>query len=117
MFLGAIASTGINTFFGPAASLVGQDDNTLAACKGFSLRSVLSTCSPFHWFVPLEIVILYPHIHYPYSHGLDNILESWPSCSAVSPSVLPWHSVSPIAYVPNNDPKRKCDDVPLPKHL
>ncbi|KAG8682658.1 plasma membrane H+-ATPase, partial [Ceratobasidium sp. 394] len=71
---GVVISTGGNTFFGRAASLVGQDDDTtghlqkiLAQIGSFCLVSI-------GLFVLLEIVILYPRFHYSYRRGLDNIL-------------------------------------------
>uniref|UniRef100_A0A0W0G5M3 Plasma membrane ATPase n=1 Tax=Moniliophthora roreri TaxID=221103 RepID=A0A0W0G5M3_MONRR len=71
---GVVISTGANTFFGRAASLVGQDDDTtghlqkiLAQIGSFCLVSI-------GLFVVLEIVILYPAFHYTYRRGLDNIL-------------------------------------------
>ncbi|EIN08166.1 plasma-membrane proton-e [Punctularia strigosozonata HHB-11173 SS5] len=71
---GVVISTGPNTFFGRAASLVGQDDDTtghlqkiLAQIGSFCLISI-------GLFVLLEIVILYPAFHYTYRRGLDNIL-------------------------------------------
>ncbi|CAE6386857.1 unnamed protein product [Rhizoctonia solani] len=71
---GVVISTGGNTFFGRAASLVGQDDDTtghlqkiLAQIGSFCLVSI-------GLFVLLEIVILYPRFHYSYRCGLDNIL-------------------------------------------
>ncbi|KAH7345401.1 hypothetical protein B0J17DRAFT_564259 [Rhizoctonia solani] len=71
---GVVISTGGNTFFGRAASLVGQDDDTtghlqkiLAQIGSFCLVSI-------GLFVVLEIVILYPRFHYTYRRGLDNIL-------------------------------------------
>ncbi|KAK7021921.1 hypothetical protein VNI00_017150 [Paramarasmius palmivorus] len=71
---GVVISTGANTFFGRAASLVGQDDDTtghlqkiLAQIGSFCLVSI-------GLFVVLEIVILYPAFHYSYRRGLDNIL-------------------------------------------
>jgi H+-transporting ATPase len=71
---GVVISTGANTFFGRAASLVGQDDDTtghlqkiLAQIGSFCLISI-------GFFVILEIVILYPAFHYTYRRGLDDIL-------------------------------------------
>ncbi|KAG9081802.1 plasma membrane H+-ATPase, partial [Ceratobasidium sp. 370] len=71
---GVVISTGGNTFFGRAASLVSQDDDAtghlqkiLAQIGSFCLVSI-------GLFVLLEIVVLYPRLHYSYRRGLDNIL-------------------------------------------
>ncbi|CAE6358520.1 unnamed protein product, partial [Rhizoctonia solani] len=71
---GVVISAGGNTFFGRAASLVGQDDDTtghlqkiLAQIGSFCLVSI-------GLFVLLEIIILYPCFHYSHRRGLDNIL-------------------------------------------
>ncbi|KAK1230065.1 hypothetical protein PQX77_006881 [Marasmius sp. AFHP31] len=71
---GVVISTGANTFFGRAASLVGQDDDTTG-----HLQKILAQIGSFcliaiGLFIFLEIVILYPHYHYSYRRGLDNIL-------------------------------------------
>jgi H+-transporting ATPase len=71
---GVVISTGPNTFFGRAASLVGQDDDTTG-----HLQQILAQIGSFCLiaigiFVVLEIVILYPVFHYTYRRGLDNIL-------------------------------------------
>ncbi|KIY66658.1 plasma membrane H+-transporting ATPase [Cylindrobasidium torrendii FP15055 ss-10] len=71
---GVVISTGPNTFFGRAASLVGQDDDTTG-----HLQKVLAQIGSFCLvaigiFVLLEIVILYPKFHYTYRRGLDDIL-------------------------------------------
>ncbi|KAF9788221.1 plasma membrane H+-transporting ATPase [Thelephora terrestris] len=71
---GVVISTGANTFFGRAASLVGQDDDTTG-----HLQKILAQIGSFCLvtigiFVVLEIVVLYPAYHYSYRDGLDNIL-------------------------------------------
>src|SRR5258706_3130459 len=71
---GVVISTGPNTFFGRAASLVGQDDDTTG-----HLQMILAQIGSFCLvvigiFVVLEIVILYPVYPYSYRAGLDNIL-------------------------------------------
>ncbi|KIO19126.1 hypothetical protein M407DRAFT_245531 [Tulasnella calospora MUT 4182] len=71
---GVVIATGANTFFGRAASLVGQDDDTTG-----HLQKILAQIGSFCLvaigiFVLLEIVILYPAFHYSYRRGLDNIL-------------------------------------------
>ncbi|WWC62912.1 plasma-membrane proton-efflux P-type ATPase [Kwoniella dejecticola CBS 10117] len=69
-----VISTGPNTFFGRAATLVGQDNDqtghlqmVLARIGSFCLVSI-------GIFVVLEIVILYPRFHYTYRRGLNSIL-------------------------------------------
>ena len=71
---GVVISTGPNTFFGRAASLVGQDDDTTG-----HLQKILAQIGSFclvtiGTFVLLEILVLYPAYHYTYRDGLDNIL-------------------------------------------
>lgn len=71
---GVVISTGPNTFFGRAASLVGQDDDTTG-----HLQKILAQIGSFCLvaigiFVILEILILYAAFHYSYRRGLDNIL-------------------------------------------
>ncbi|KAH8113836.1 plasma-membrane proton-e [Phellopilus nigrolimitatus] len=71
---GVVISTGGNTFFGRAASLVGQDDDStghlqkiLAQIGAFCLVSI-------GFFVLAEILVLYPAYHYTYRRGLNDIL-------------------------------------------
>jgi H+-transporting ATPase len=71
---GVVISTGANTFFGRAASLVGQDDDTTG-----HLQKILAQIGSFCLvsigiFVVLEIVVLYPRFHYTYRRGLNDIL-------------------------------------------
>jgi H+-transporting ATPase len=71
---GIVIATGPNTFFGRAASLVGQDDDSTG-----HLQKILAQIGSFCLiaigvFVFLEIVILYPKFHYTYRRGLDDIL-------------------------------------------
>jgi len=73
---GIVIATGPNTFFGRAASLVGQDDDSTG-----HLQKILFLIGSFCLisigiFVLLEILILYPDPHYGYTYrrGLDNIL-------------------------------------------
>lgn len=71
---GIVISTGPNTFFGRAATLVGQDNDQVG-----HLQMVLARIGSFCLvsigiFVVLEIVILYPKFKYSYRDGLDNIL-------------------------------------------
>ncbi|KAK1925711.1 plasma membrane H+ ATPase [Papiliotrema laurentii] len=71
---GVVISTGPNTFFGRAATLVGQDNDqtghlqmVLARIGSFCLVSI-------GIFVLLEILILYADFRYSYRRGLNNIL-------------------------------------------
>lgn len=71
---GIVISTGPNTFFGRAATLVGQDNDqtghlqmVLARIGSFCLVSI-------GIFVLLEILILYADFRYSYRRGLNNIL-------------------------------------------
>jgi len=71
---GVVISTGANTFFGRAATLVGSDDDTTG-----HLQKILAQIGSFclvviGTFVLLEILVLYPAFHYSYRQGLDNIL-------------------------------------------
>lgn len=71
---GVVISTGPNTFFGRAASLVGADD----ASTGH-LQMILAQIGSFCLvvigiFVVLEILVQYPAFKYSYRDGLDNIL-------------------------------------------
>jgi H+-transporting ATPase len=71
---GIVISTGPNTFFGRAATLVGQDNDqtghlqmVLAQIGSFCLISI-------GIFVLLEMVVLYADYRYAYRRGLNNIL-------------------------------------------
>ncbi|KAJ7193551.1 hypothetical protein GGX14DRAFT_477986 [Mycena pura] len=71
---GVVISTGANTFFGRAASLVGQDDDTTG-----HLQKILAQIGSFCLvaigiFVVAEILVLYAGFRYTYRRGLDNIL-------------------------------------------
>jgi H+-transporting ATPase len=71
---GVVISTGANTFFGRAASLVGQDDDTTG-----HLQKILAQIGSFCLitigiFVIAEIFCLYAGFRYQYRRGLDNIL-------------------------------------------
>ncbi|KAJ7804066.1 hypothetical protein B0H14DRAFT_2886004 [Mycena olivaceomarginata] len=72
---GVVISTGANTFFGRAASLVGQDDDTTG-----HLQKILAQIGSFCLvaigiFVIAEILVLYAGFRYSYRRGLDNILQ------------------------------------------
>lgn len=71
---GVVISTGANTFFGRAASLVGQDDDSTG-----HLQKILAQIGTFCLvtigiFVLAEILCLYAGFRYRYRRGLDNIL-------------------------------------------
>ncbi|KDQ54399.1 hypothetical protein JAAARDRAFT_38563 [Jaapia argillacea MUCL 33604] len=71
---GVVISTGPNTFFGRAAGLVGQDDDTTG-----HLQKILAQIGSFCLvsigiFVIAEILVLYAGFRYNYRRGLDNIL-------------------------------------------
>ncbi|KAF6744159.1 hypothetical protein DFP72DRAFT_1035953 [Ephemerocybe angulata] len=71
---GIVISTGPNTFFGRAASLVGQDDETTG-----HLQKILAKIGSFCLvtigiFVLAEIFCLYAGFRYRYRRGLNNIL-------------------------------------------
>ncbi|KAF9479339.1 plasma membrane H+-transporting ATPase [Pholiota conissans] len=71
---GVVISTGPNTFFGRAASLVGQDDDTTG-----HLQKVLAQIGTFCLvtigiFVIAEIFVLYAGFRFQYRRGLNNIL-------------------------------------------
>ncbi|CCM02138.1 uncharacterized protein FIBRA_04215 [Fibroporia radiculosa] len=71
---GVVISTGANTFFGRAASLVGQDDDTTG-----HLQKILAQIGSFCLisigiFVIAEIFCLYAGFRYNYRRGLNDIL-------------------------------------------
>ncbi|EAU89252.1 plasma membrane H(+)-ATPase 1 [Coprinopsis cinerea okayama7 len=71
---GVVISTGPNTFFGRAASLVGQDDDSTG-----HLQRILAYIGSFCLvtigiFVIAEIFVLYAGFRYQYRRGLNNIL-------------------------------------------
>ncbi|KAH7098873.1 plasma membrane H+-transporting ATPase [Auriculariales sp. MPI-PUGE-AT-0066] len=71
---GVVISTGANTFFGRAASLVGQDDDTTG-----HLQKILAQIGSFCLvvigiFVIAELCVLFGGFRYKYRRGLDNIL-------------------------------------------
>ncbi|KAJ7194595.1 plasma membrane H+-transporting ATPase [Mycena pura] len=71
---GVVIATGVNTFFGRAASLVGLDDDSTG-----HLQKILAQIGSFclvviGLFVVAEILVLYAGFRYDYRRGLDNIL-------------------------------------------
>ncbi|KAF8546022.1 hypothetical protein OG21DRAFT_1491664 [Imleria badia] len=72
---GVVISTGANTFFGRAASLVGQDDDTTG-----HLQKILAQIGSFCLvsigiFVVAEILILYAGFKYNYRRGLTCVIK------------------------------------------
>ncbi|KAI0028562.1 plasma-membrane proton-e [Vararia minispora EC-137] len=71
---GVVIATGPNTFFGRAASLVGQDDDSTG-----HLQRILALIGSFCLvvigiFVLAEILVLYAGFRWSYRRGLNNIL-------------------------------------------
>ncbi|KAJ6536698.1 hypothetical protein DFH09DRAFT_1249792 [Mycena vulgaris] len=71
---GIVISTGANTFFGRATSLVGLEDDSTG-----HLQKILTQIGSFCLvvigiFVLAEILVLYAGFRYSYRRGLDNIL-------------------------------------------
>ncbi|TFY52141.1 hypothetical protein EVG20_g10688, partial [Dentipellis fragilis] len=71
---GVVISTGANTFFGRAASLVGQDDDSTG-----HLQKILAQIGTFCLvvigiFIVAEILVLYAGFRFSYREGLDNLL-------------------------------------------
>ncbi|KAG0744730.1 hypothetical protein G6F57_008084 [Rhizopus arrhizus] len=69
-----VIGTGLNTFFGRAAKLVGE-----AGDETGHLQSILAKIGNFclcsiGLFLVLEILIMYPRFHYAYRDGIDNLL-------------------------------------------
>lgn len=69
-----VISTGANTFFGRAAALVGQDDDSTGHLQKVLARIGLFCIVSIVIFVVLEIIILYAVHRYSYRRGIDNIL-------------------------------------------
>lgn len=71
---GIVIATGPNTFFGRAATLVGQDNDQVGHLQQVLARIGTFCLVSIGIFVLLEILILYADFRYPYRRGLDNIL-------------------------------------------
>jgi H+-transporting ATPase len=71
---GVVISTGANTFFGRAASLVGQDDDTTGHLQKILAQIGLFCLGTIGIFVLIEIPILYADFKFSYRDGLDSIL-------------------------------------------
>lgn len=69
-----VISTGANTFFGRAASLVGQDDDSTGHLQKVLAQIGLFCLVSIGIFVVAEILVLYAGFRYSYRRGLDNIL-------------------------------------------
>ncbi|GAB5589001.1 hypothetical protein Unana1_03901 [Umbelopsis nana] len=69
-----VIGTGLNTFFGRAAKLVGDAGDDMG-----HLQIILAKIGNFCMctigiFLVLELVIMYPAFHYDYRRGIDNLL-------------------------------------------
>ncbi|KAI9323117.1 E1-E2 ATPase-domain-containing protein [Dichotomocladium elegans] len=69
-----VTGTGINTFFGRAAKLVGEAGDDVG-----HLQTILTKIGNFclisiGLFVVVEILVMYPAFHYSYRRGIDNLL-------------------------------------------
>lgn len=71
---GVVISTGPNTFFGRAATLIGSDDDTTGHLQQVLSRIGLFCMVTIGLFIVLEILILYAGFRYKYRRGIDNIL-------------------------------------------
>ncbi len=71
---GVVISTGPNTFFGRAATLVGQDNDQTGHLQMVLARIGTFCLVSIGIFVLLEILILYAAFRYSYRRGLNNIL-------------------------------------------
>ncbi|KAL7416405.1 plasma membrane H+ ATPase [Mrakia frigida] len=71
---GIVISTGANTFFGRAATLVGEDNDSTGHLQRVLAKIGLFCMVSIGIFVLLEILILYADFRYSYRDGLDNIL-------------------------------------------
>nr|CAC59705.1 putative plasmamembrane (H+)-ATPase [Ustilago maydis] len=71
---GVVISTGPNTFFGRAATLIGSDDDTTGHLQQVLSRIGLFCMVTIGLFIVLEILILYAGFRYRYRRGIDNIL-------------------------------------------
>ncbi|CAA7261198.1 unnamed protein product [Cyclocybe aegerita] len=69
-----VLSTGPNTFFGRAASLVGPEDDATNRLRNF-IAQIASFCLIITGiFVVAEILVLYASFHFPYRWGLSSII-------------------------------------------
>ncbi|KAN0065075.1 hypothetical protein ACQY0O_001570 [Thecaphora frezii] len=71
---GVVISTGPNTFFGRAATLIGSDDDSTGHLQKVLSRIGLFCMVTIGVFIVLEILILYAGFRYRYRRGIDNIL-------------------------------------------
>ncbi|WVQ73411.1 plasma-membrane proton-efflux P-type ATPase [Cryptococcus sp. DSM 104548] len=71
---GIVIATGPNTFFGRAATLVGQDNDQTGHLQMVLARIGTFCLVSIGIFVLLEILILYADFRYSYRRGLNNIL-------------------------------------------
>ena len=71
---GVVICAGANTFFGHAASLVSQDDDSTGHLQKI-LAQIASFCLvSIGIFIVTEIFVLYAGFRYEYHRGLNNIL-------------------------------------------
>lgn len=71
---GVVIATGVNTFFGRAATLVGADDDSTGHLQKILAYIGLFCLVSIGIFVALELIILYGAYRYRYRRGMDNIL-------------------------------------------
>ncbi|BEJ10719.1 hypothetical protein CspHIS471_0101410 [Cutaneotrichosporon sp. HIS471] len=71
---GIVISTGPNTFFGRAATLVGQDNDQVGHLQMVLARIGSFCLCSIGLFIILEICVQYAKFRYSYRRGLDNIL-------------------------------------------
>ncbi|WVO24979.1 plasma-membrane proton-efflux P-type ATPase [Cryptococcus decagattii] len=71
---GIVIATGPNTFFGRAATLVGQDNDQVGHLQQVLARIGTFCLVSIGIFVLLEILIMYADFRFPYRRGLNNIL-------------------------------------------
>lgn len=69
-----VISTGPNSFFGRAAALVGEDDDSTGHLQKVLAQIGLFCIATIGIFIVLEILILYAGYRYSYRRGLDDIL-------------------------------------------
>ncbi|KAG0150766.1 hypothetical protein CROQUDRAFT_676579 [Cronartium quercuum f. sp. fusiforme G11] len=71
---GIVIATGVNTFFGRAATLVGADNDSTGHMQAVLAKIGTFCLVSIGIFVILEIIVLYGFFRYSYRRGLDNIL-------------------------------------------
>ena len=71
---GVVNATGVHTFFGRAASLIGQDNDATGHLQKILAKICSFSLITISIVVVAEIFILYAGFRYQYRHGLNNIL-------------------------------------------